>query len=75
MAGNTNYDKARELTEDAMKKAVEGDDKGAEALGQKASATNPQAVEDVFQDLDEDATADHDPKKLNEQLREDANKG
>ena len=68
MANDTNYDKARDLVEDAMEKAVAGDDKGAKALGQKAKATDPQAVEDALQDLDEDAASEHDPKKINEDL-------
>jgi histone H3/H4 len=66
MADNKQYDKARELAEEAMKKTVEGDDVGAEKLAKKAKATNSQAVEDVLNDLDEDADSEHDPDKINE---------
>ncbi len=74
MADEKNYDKARELAEDALKKAVDGDDKAADKLAEEAKATNPQAVEDVLQELDEDANSEHDPKKINEELGSDANK-
>jgi hypothetical protein len=74
MADSPKYDQARKLAEDALKKTVEGDDKTAEKLAQKAKATNPQAVEDVLQDLDEDASSEHDPEKINEELGIDANK-
>ena len=63
-----------ELAEDALKKTVEGDDKTAEKLAQKAKATDPQAVEDVLQELDEDAGSEHDPQKINEDLGKDANR-
>jgi hypothetical protein len=53
MADEKTYDEARELAEAALQKLVDGDDKGAEELAQKAKETNPQAVEDVLQDLNE----------------------
>jgi hypothetical protein len=74
MADDKNYDKARGLAEDALKKTVEGDDAAAEKLAQKAKATDPQAVEDVLQDLDEDASSEHDPEKIKEELGNDADK-
>ena len=55
--------KRAELAEDALKKTVEGDDTSAEKLAEKAKATNPQAVKDVLQELDEDASSEHDPKR------------
>jgi hypothetical protein len=68
MADNTKYDKARGLAEDALKKTVDGDDKAAEALAQQAKATDMKAVEDVLQELDEDAGSEHDPEKIREDL-------
>ncbi|MFL5282493.1 MAG: hypothetical protein ACJ8AW_16275 [Rhodopila sp.] len=74
MADEKKYDKARELAEDALKKAVDGDDKAADKLAQEAKATDPQAVEDVLQELDEDASSEHDPEKIKEELGNDADK-
>jgi hypothetical protein len=74
MADEKKYDKARELAEDALKKAVDGDDKAADKLAQEAKATDPQAVEDVLQELDEDASSEHDPEKIKQELGNDANK-
>jgi uncharacterized protein HemY len=72
MAEDSSYEKARELAEEALTKTVEGDDKAAEKLAQKAKATDQQAVEDVLADLDEDAGSEHDPKKIREGLGNDA---
>jgi len=74
MADEKKYDKARELAEDALRKAVDGDDKAADKLAQEAKATDPQAVEDVLQELDEDASSEHDPEKIKEELGNDADK-
>jgi hypothetical protein len=74
MADEKNYDKARELAENALTKSVEGDDEAAERLAQEAKATDPQAVEDVLQELDEDAGSEHDPEKIREELGSDADK-
>lgn len=74
MADEKGYDKARRLAEDALKKTVEGDDASAEKLAEKAKATNQQAVEDVLQELDEDASSEHDPQKIKEDLASDADK-
>jgi hypothetical protein len=74
MADEKKYDKARELAEDALKKTVDGDDKAADKLAQEAKATDPQAVEDVLQELDEDASSEHDPEKIKEELGNDADK-
>jgi gas vesicle protein len=73
MADEKKYDKARELAEDALKKAVDGDDKAADKLAQEAKATDPQAVEDVLQELDEDVSSEHDPEKIKQELGNDAN--
>jgi hypothetical protein len=74
MADEKKYDKARELAEGALKKTVEGDDKAAERLAQKAKAADPQAVEDVLRELDEDASSEHDPEKIRQDLGNDADK-
>ena len=74
MTDEQGYDKARKLAEDALKKTVEGDDASAEKLAEKAKATNQQAVEDVLQELDEDASSEHDPQKIKEDLGSDADK-
>jgi uncharacterized protein HemY len=71
MAEDSSYEKARELAEEALTKTVEGDDKAAEKLAQKAKATDQQAVEDVLADLDEDAGSEHDPEKIREDLGND----
>jgi hypothetical protein len=72
MADEKGYDKARGLAEEALKKTVEGDDTSAEKLAEKAKATNQQAVKDVLQELDEDASSEHDPQKIEEDLGRDA---
>jgi hypothetical protein len=74
MADDKKYDEARKLAEGALKKTVEGDDKAAERLAQKANAADPQAVEDVLRELDEDASSEHDPEKIREDLGNDADK-
>jgi hypothetical protein len=71
MADEKSYDEARGLAEDALKKTVEGDDTSAEKLAEKAKVTNPQAVKDVLQELDEDASSEHDPQKIKEDLGRD----
>jgi hypothetical protein len=72
MADEKGYDKARGLAEEALKKTVEGDDTSAEKLAEKAKATNQQAVKDVLQELDEDASSEHDSQKIKEDLGRDA---
>ena len=74
MADDKGYDKARGLAEDALKKTVEGDDVSAEKLAEEAKATNQQAVEDVLQELDEDASSEHDPQRIKDDLGSAADK-
>jgi hypothetical protein len=62
------YDEARDLSEKALDAFVEGDEDKAAKLVEQAKATNPQAVKDVAQELDEDAGSEHDPAKINEEL-------
>ncbi len=47
------HDKALDLTEQALDALVEGDEKAAAKLVQKAKALDPEAVEEVVHDLEE----------------------
>lgn len=74
MVDDKKYDEARDLSEKALDAFVEGDEDKAAKLVEQAKATDPQAVKDVVQELDEDASSEHDPAKINEKLGADANK-
>jgi hypothetical protein len=74
MVENSKYDQARNLSEKALEAFVAGDEDKAAKLVEQAKATDPQAVQDVAQELDEDAASEHDPAKLNEELGEDKNR-
>jgi hypothetical protein len=64
MADDKKYDQARGLSEKALDALVEGDEKKAAKLVEQAQATDPQALRDVAQELDEDADSEHDPAKV-----------
>ena len=49
------HDKARDLTEQALEKLVDGQDAEADALIEKAKKLDQTAVEEVVEDLNEDA--------------------
>ena len=49
------HEQALDLTEQALEKLNEGDDKAANTLIEKAQALDRSAPEDVLHDLDEDA--------------------
>ncbi|WP_428488148.1 hypothetical protein [Rhodopila sp.] len=69
--GNTDgkpYEKARDLTEKALEAYVNDDDSQGDKLIKQAKAVNQNAVEDVNKDLEEDASSEHDPAKLNDQI-------
>jgi hypothetical protein len=68
MADDKKYDQARNLSEKALDAFVDGEEDKAAGLVEQAEATDPQAVQDVAQDLDEDADSEHDPAKINEEL-------
>ena len=51
------HEAARDLTEQALDKLEQGDDKGADRLVEKAKKLDESAVEEVVADLDEDAAA------------------
>jgi hypothetical protein len=72
MAEEKKYDQARNLSEKALEAFVDGDEDKAAKLVEQAKATDPQAVKDVAQELDEDADSEHDPAKINEELGNDA---
>jgi hypothetical protein len=62
------YDKARDLSERALDAVVHGDEDEATKLIDQAKATNPRAVEDIVQELEEDATSEHNLDKISEDL-------
>jgi hypothetical protein len=64
MADDKKYDQARGLSEKALDALVEGDEKKAAKLVEQAQGTDPQALRDVAQELDEDAGSEHDPAKV-----------
>ena len=49
------HEKALDLTEAALQKLVEGDEKGADKLIDAARKLDPTAPEEVVRDMDEDA--------------------
>ncbi len=49
------HEKALDLTEQALEKLTEGDDKAADKLLNEAKKLDPTAPAEVVQDLDEDA--------------------
>lgn len=51
------HEKARDLTEQALDALVEGDEARADKLIDKAKKLDPSAVEEVVEDLDEDAAS------------------
>ena len=53
------HENARQLTEDAMEAYVKGDQQRGNDLVDEAKRTDSSAIEEVLQDLDEDAGSDH----------------
>ncbi len=49
------YDKARDLAEAALGEYAKGDDKTGDKLAQQAVKTDKHAVEELVEELDEDA--------------------
>lgn len=72
MADDKKYDQARNLSEKALDAFVDGDEDKAARLVEQAEATDPQAVQDVAQDLDDDADSEHDPARINGGLSNEA---
>ncbi len=66
----TPYEKARDLTEKALDAFKENDEaKGAELIDE-AKRVDANAVEDVQEMLDEDASSKHDAARLNRELKD-----
>jgi hypothetical protein len=59
------HESARQITEDALGAYAKGDDKKGDDLVEKAKQTDSSAVEEVLDDLEEDAGADHSVPKEN----------
>ena len=68
------YDKARDLAEKALETFVDGDENKAAKLTEQAKKTDPQAVQDVADELAEDAGSEHNIDKINEDLGADRDK-
>ena len=64
----TAYEKAREITEQALDALKDNDDAKAGELIDEAKRVDENAVKDVQEMLDEDASSEHDPAKLNEDM-------
>jgi hypothetical protein len=65
---NKDYDKARELTEKALDAYVDDDQDKGDKLVEQAKSVDKTAVEDVNSELEEDASSEHDPSKLQDQV-------
>ena len=74
MPDQNKYDEARSLSEKALEALVEGKEDNAEKLLEQAKAIDGRAVNDVVQELDEDATSEHDVTKINRKLGINASK-
>ena len=59
------HDKARDIAEEALGAFSEGDEKRGSELAQKAKNIDRSAVEELVQDLDEDAASNHEVPKEN----------
>jgi hypothetical protein len=59
-AGPDEHEKARQMTEDALGAYAEGDRKKGDRLADEAQRIDGSAVEEVLEDLDEDAGSNHD---------------
>jgi hypothetical protein len=65
-AESKSYDRAREMTEEALDAYVEGDKKAGDKLVNQAKGVNEAAVRDVHEELEEDAGSEHDPAKISQ---------
>jgi hypothetical protein len=54
------YDEARKLAEDALDAYAKGNPQQGDELAQQAKETNPEAVQEVVDELEEDKDSDHD---------------
>jgi Tfp pilus assembly protein PilF len=67
-ADTTPYEKARAITEKALEAFKNNDDAKADKLIEEAKRVDENAVEDVREMLEEDASSEHDPAKLNSEI-------
>ena len=65
----TPYEQARVITEKALDAYKDNDDAKGNALIDEAKRVDENAVEDVREVLEEDASSEHDPAKLNRELK------
>jgi len=56
---DASYDEARKLAEDALEAYAKGDSSKGDRLAKQARNTNPQAVQEVVNELEEDKNSDH----------------
>ena len=57
MSDDDKHERALDLTEQALEKIDEGDEKAADKLIDEAKSLDPSAPEEIVADLDEDAKA------------------
>jgi vacuolar-type H+-ATPase subunit H len=69
-----NYNKARDLAEKALEEAAAGNDEKAQQLADEARALDPDAVQDVSDELAEEAESIGNPEQIKEDLGRDAYK-
>jgi vacuolar-type H+-ATPase subunit H len=69
-----NYNKARDLAEKALEEAAAGNDEKAQQLADEARALDPDAVQDVSDELAEEAESVGNPEQIKEDLGRDAYK-
>jgi hypothetical protein len=70
-ATTKSYEQARELTEKALEAYVDENDKKGDKLIERAKGVDENAVQDVSDELDDDAPSEHDVVNLNDQLAKD----
>jgi DNA-directed RNA polymerase len=69
-----NYNKAHDLAEKALEEAAAGNDEKAQQLADEARALDPDAVQDVSDELAEEAESVGNPEQIKEDLGRDAYK-
>jgi hypothetical protein len=58
------YEKAQNLAEAALEAYAEGDKLKGDRLMEEAQSLDPDAVQDVMDELEEDAAAEHNPEAV-----------
>lgn len=62
------YDKVRQITEKALEAHKDNDDQKGNELVDEAKSVSEEAVKDVHEELEQDASSEHDPAKLNSEV-------